>query len=74
VITSLDVGPTDRVAVLAGSSHLYVELDAHARRSIVGFKVPWSWTLQAEPLPMSAAAKVLKRELREREAARCPPR
>ena len=42
------------------------ELDTHARRSIAGYKVPRSWTLQAEPLPLSAAAKVLKRELRER--------
>jgi long-chain acyl-CoA synthetase len=42
------------------------ELDAHARRSIGGFKLPKSWTLQAEPLPLSAAGKVLKRELRER--------
>jgi len=42
------------------------ELDAHARKSIAGYKVPKSWTLQSEPLPLSAAAKVLKRDLRQR--------
>jgi acyl-CoA synthetase (AMP-forming)/AMP-acid ligase II len=42
------------------------ELDAHARKLIAGYKVPKSWTLQSEPLPLSAAAKVLKRELRQR--------
>jgi long-chain acyl-CoA synthetase len=42
------------------------ELDAHARASIAGFKVPKSWTFQGEPLPLSAAGKVLKRDLRER--------
>ena len=45
------------------------ELDAHAREHIAGFKVPKTWTFQSEPLPLSAAAKVLKRELRERAAA-----
>ncbi len=42
------------------------ELAAHARETIAGYKVPKSWTLQAEPLPLSAAGKVLKRELRQR--------
>jgi long-chain acyl-CoA synthetase len=42
------------------------ELEATARERIAGYKVPRSWTFQAEPLPLSAAAKVLKRELRER--------
>jgi acyl-CoA synthetase (AMP-forming)/AMP-acid ligase II len=42
------------------------ELDAHARRSIAGYKVPKGWTLQNDPLPLSAANKVLKRDLRER--------
>lgn len=42
------------------------ELEAHAREWIAAYKVPKSWTLQAEPLPLSAAGKVLKRELRER--------
>lgn len=42
------------------------ELAAHARRSIAGYKVPKGWTLQGAPLPLSAANKVLKRDLRER--------
>jgi long-chain acyl-CoA synthetase len=42
------------------------ELDAHARYSIAGYKVPKAWTLQSDPLPLSAANKVLKRDLRER--------
>ena len=42
------------------------ELTAYARKTIAGFKVPKSWTLQSDPLPVSAAGKVLKRELRER--------
>jgi acyl-CoA synthetase (AMP-forming)/AMP-acid ligase II len=42
------------------------ELDRHARQSIGGFKLPKGWTLQAEALPLSAAGKVLKRELRDR--------
>jgi len=42
------------------------DLEAHARQTIAGFKVPRSWTLQDAPLPLSAAGKVLKRTLRER--------
>jgi len=44
-------------------------LEAHARKTIAGFKVPKSWTLQSEPLPLSAAGKVLKRDLRERHGS-----
>ena len=40
------------------------ELDAYARERIAGFKVPKSWDLRDEPLPLSGAMKVLKRELR----------
>ena len=29
------------------------ELDAHARKTIGGYKLPKSWTLQSEPLPLS---------------------
>ena len=46
------------------------ELEALAEKTIAGFGVPKGWTFQAEPLPLSAAAKVLKRELRERLAVR----
>jgi acyl-CoA synthetase (AMP-forming)/AMP-acid ligase II len=37
---------------------------AHARAAIAGYKVPKSVSFRDEPLPMSAAMKVLKRELR----------
>jgi long-chain acyl-CoA synthetase len=40
------------------------ELKAHCRESIAGYKVPKSWEFRTEPLPMSGAMKVLKRELR----------
>jgi long-chain acyl-CoA synthetase len=42
------------------------ELTERARERIAGFKVPKSWTLQTEPLPLSPAGKVLKRDLRDR--------
>jgi long-chain acyl-CoA synthetase len=41
------------------------ELMAHARRSIAGYKVPKSIEFRTEPLPLSGAMKVLKRELRQ---------
>lgn len=37
---------------------------AHARASVAGYKVPKSVELRSEPLPLSGAMKVLKRELR----------
>lgn len=37
---------------------------SHARESIAGYKVPKSVEFRAEPLPLSGAMKVLKRELR----------
>jgi long-chain acyl-CoA synthetase len=37
---------------------------AHARDSIAGYKVPKSVEFRTEPLPLSGALKVLKRELR----------
>jgi long-chain acyl-CoA synthetase len=41
------------------------ELAAHCRERIAGFKVPRRIELRTEPLPKSAAGKILKRELRE---------
>jgi long-chain acyl-CoA synthetase len=41
------------------------ELVAHCRLQIAGFKVPRCVELHTEPLPKSAAGKILKRELRE---------
>ncbi len=40
------------------------ELLAHAREAIAGYKVPKSLELRSQPLPLSGAMKVLKRELR----------
>jgi long-chain acyl-CoA synthetase len=40
------------------------ELAAHARERIAGYKVPKSIEFRTEPLPLSGALKVLKRELR----------
>jgi len=41
------------------------ELIAHCRERIAGFKVPRRIELRTEPLPKSAAGKILKRELRD---------
>lgn len=40
------------------------ELIAHSRDSIAGYKVPKSVEFRAEPLPLSGAMKVLKKDLR----------
>ncbi|HSL57069.1 MAG TPA: long-chain-fatty-acid--CoA ligase [Acidimicrobiales bacterium] len=40
------------------------EIIAHARERIAGYKVPKSVEMRSEPLPLSGALKVLKRELR----------
>jgi long-chain acyl-CoA synthetase len=56
-----------------GAAPTAEEIQAHARASIAGYKVPKSVELRAEPLPLSGALKPLKRELRrpywETEAA-----
>jgi long-chain acyl-CoA synthetase len=41
------------------------ELAAHCRERIAGFKVPRQIELRPDPLPKSAAGKILKRSLRE---------
>ncbi len=41
------------------------ELVAHCRKRIAGYKVPRCTELRTEPLPKSAAGKILKRDLRE---------
>jgi long-chain acyl-CoA synthetase len=41
------------------------ELIAHCRQRIAGFKVPKCIELRVEPLPKSAAGKILKRQLRD---------
>jgi long-chain acyl-CoA synthetase len=40
------------------------EIITHARQSVAGYKVPKSVSFRSEPLPLSGAMKVLKRELR----------
>jgi long-chain acyl-CoA synthetase len=40
------------------------EIIAHCRRHIAGYKCPRSVEIRHEPLPMSGAGKILKRELR----------
>jgi long-chain acyl-CoA synthetase len=40
------------------------QIIAHAREAIAGFKVPKSVEIRTEPLPLSGALKVLKRDLR----------
>ncbi|MEO8697194.1 MAG: AMP-binding protein [Acidimicrobiales bacterium] len=47
-----------------GSAVTFDELVAHARDSIGAYKLPKSIEFRTEPLPLSAAMKVLKRELR----------
>ena len=41
------------------------DLSEHARAQIASYKIPKTWTIRSEPLPLSAAGKVLKSELRD---------
>jgi long-chain acyl-CoA synthetase len=41
------------------------EIQAHARLTIAGYKVPKSVEFRHEPLPLSGAFKTLKRMLRQ---------
>jgi len=52
------------VVLEPGATATPAELIAHARGLIASYKVPKSVELRAEPLPLSGAMKVLKRELR----------
>ncbi len=53
------------VVLHAGATVDEDELKTWSRELIAGYKVPKSVELRAEPLPMSGAMKVLKRDLRE---------
>ena len=54
------------VVVPAPGANLTEEqVKEHARKTIAGYKVPKSVEFRTEPLPLSGAMKVLKRELRE---------
>jgi long-chain acyl-CoA synthetase len=52
------------VVVREGATVTDVEIIAHTREWIAGFKIPKSVEVRTEPLPLSGAMKVLKRELR----------
>jgi len=52
------------VVLRPGLSATGDDLIEHARQSIAGYKVPKSVELRTQPLPLSGAMKVLKRELR----------
>jgi long-chain acyl-CoA synthetase len=52
------------VVLHEGAEATDVEIIAHARESIAGYKVPKSVEFRAEPLPLSGAMKVLKKDLR----------
>jgi long-chain acyl-CoA synthetase len=53
------------VVLRGGHAVTEAELTAHAREWIAGYKVPKSIEFRVEPLPLSGAMKVLKRELRD---------
>jgi acyl-CoA synthetase (AMP-forming)/AMP-acid ligase II len=52
------------VVTKPGTSVTEEEIIAHARERIAGYKVPKSVEVRTDPLPLSGAMKVLKRELR----------
>ncbi len=52
------------VVLQQGAAVTEEEIITHARLSIAGYKVPKSVEIRDEPLPLSGALKVLKRELR----------
>jgi long-chain acyl-CoA synthetase len=53
------------IVVLKGDHEITeIEIIDHAREWIAGYKVPKSVEFRAEPLPLSGAMKVLKRDLR----------
>jgi acyl-CoA synthetase (AMP-forming)/AMP-acid ligase II len=53
------------VVVRAGGTVTETEIVEHTREWIAGYKVPKSVEIRTEPLPLSGAMKVLKRELRD---------
>jgi long-chain acyl-CoA synthetase len=52
------------VVLREGATPTSEELIAHSREWIAGYKVPKSVEFRAEPLPLSGAMKVLKKDLR----------
>ena len=47
-----------------GSSVTVEDVIAHARTTIAGYKVPRTVDFRTDPLPLSGAMKVLKKDLR----------
>jgi long-chain acyl-CoA synthetase len=60
-------GEAVHAIVVLRPQHTAVEQEIidHAREWIAGYKVPKSVEFRTEPLPLSGAMKVLKRDLRE---------
>jgi long-chain acyl-CoA synthetase len=52
------------VVLKPGESATKEDLQAWARERIAGYKVPKSFEFRTEPLPLSGAMKVLKKDLR----------
>ena len=52
------------VVAKPGAAPSVEDLQQHARRLIAGYKVPKSIEFRSDPLPLSGALKVLKRDLR----------
>ena len=52
------------VVLKAGTSATERELIDHCRATIAGYKVPRTIVVREQPLPKSAAGKILKRDLR----------
>jgi long-chain acyl-CoA synthetase len=53
------------VVLRPGETATEQEIIDHAREWIAGYKVPKSVEFRSDPLPLSGAMKVLKRELRD---------
>lgn len=47
-----------------GTDPAETDLAAHVRSRLAGYKVPKSWEIQDDPLPVSGVMKVLKKDLR----------
>jgi len=52
------------VTLKEGQSLTEAELINHCRKYLGGYKCPRSVDIRTEPMPMSGAGKILKRELR----------
>lgn len=48
----------------SGTAPTAEELDGFLRDRLAGYKIPKSWEIQSQPLPVSGAMKILKREIR----------